>query len=176
MHDVAPRLPALLGLWLAASAWLRTYRDRADASVVGALLRVAEASVVFCTLAITVTFFLRQFGGDLSRSFVLILAPITFLCLVVSLGAAIKVAGEIQRRWPALNRVAVLGSEEEAGDVLTALRRASGQSVAFRGLILPERYAFEMAGGLASGLGGGSGVTNGSRRAPVWEPPATWRR
>jgi exopolysaccharide biosynthesis polyprenyl glycosylphosphotransferase len=84
---------------------------------------------------------------------VLILAPITFLCLVASLGAAMKVAGEIQRRWPALNRVAVLGSEEEAGDVIAAMRRASGHSLAFRGLILPERYAFSEAGGIASAVG-----------------------
>jgi exopolysaccharide biosynthesis polyprenyl glycosylphosphotransferase len=139
IHDVAPSLIALLGLWLAASAWLRTYRDREDRSPVAALFQVSESSVVFCTLAIVVTFFMRSLGEDLSRSFVLLLAPVTFLCLVGSLAASVWVSCRIQQRWPAMKRVAVLGSADEAESVIDALRQAADRDMIFCGLILPER-------------------------------------
>ncbi len=155
IHDVAPRPLVLLGLWVVASAWLRTYRDRQDRSLAAELFRVAESTVVFCTLAILFTFFFRHFGADLSRSFVLILAPVTFLCLVASLAAAVMAARGIQRRWPALKRVAVLGSAEEAGEVIAAIRGAAGDEVAFRGLILPEQAARCAVGAEASGAPGG---------------------
>jgi exopolysaccharide biosynthesis polyprenyl glycosylphosphotransferase len=141
IDDVAPRPLTLLALWVLASAWLKTYRDRSDRSLVVELFRVVKSTLVFCTLAILFTFFFRHFGADLSRSFVLILAPVTFLCLVASLVLAIPVARRLGRRWPTLKRVAVLGAAEEAGEVIAALRHAGSEEIAFRGLILPEQAA-----------------------------------
>jgi exopolysaccharide biosynthesis polyprenyl glycosylphosphotransferase len=157
IHDVAPRLPALLALWVAASLWLKTYRDRGDGSLVAALFQVAESTILFCTLAISVTFFVRALGADLSRSFVLLLAPVTFLCLVASLAGANAAARQIQRRWPALQRVAVVGSEEEAGEVIAALESAADNEIVFRGLILPERTAQLVAAGGAQRAAYGPG-------------------
>lgn len=158
IHDVAPRPLALLILWVAASAWLETYRDASDRSLAAELFRVAKSTLVFCTMAILFTFFFRHFGADLSRSFVLILAPVTFLCLVASLAATIPLARRIQRRWPVLKRVAVLGSAEEAGEVIAAIRGAAGEQVAFRGLILPEQAARCAVVAEDAGAPGGGGA------------------
>lgn len=141
MPQIAPSLLTLLALWLVTSLWLKTYRRSADAPLSAALFRVAEAAVGFCAFAIIATFFVRILGADLSRSFVLLLAPLTFVCLVGSLAAWTQVSRRIQRRWPVVKRVAVLGSEEEAEEVVSAIRRANDGNVEVRGLILPARVA-----------------------------------
>ncbi len=141
IHHVAPRPLALLALWLAASFWLKSYRDRNDSSMVAELFHVAESAVVFCALAITFTFFFRQMGADFSRSFVLILAPVTFLCLLGALAVAGWVAPRLRRRLPAAQRVAIVGLEDEAGDVIAAISGAPDDELAFCGLILPEHSA-----------------------------------
>jgi exopolysaccharide biosynthesis polyprenyl glycosylphosphotransferase len=151
--QVAPSLMTLLALWLLTSLWLKTYQRSADAPISAALFRVAEASMGFCGLAIIATFFVRILGEELSRSFVLLLAPITFLCLVGSLAVSIQLSRQIQRRWPVVKRVAVLGSEEEAEEVISAIRRANDGNVEVRGLILPARAAERVtAGGAISAM------------------------
>lgn len=141
IHEVAPRPLALLGFWAIASAWLKTYHDRTDSSLVAELFRVSQAAIALCTLVVSSTFLFRHLGAELSRSFVLILAPVAFLCLVGSLVLARHVAKRLQRRWPVFKRVAVVGSHEEAREVIAAIRQAADEEVALRGLILPERSA-----------------------------------
>lgn len=141
MQVVALKLIIVLFFWIGASVVLRAYQDRNDSSLVMALLRVAESAVVISALAITVTFFSRQLGAELSRSFVLIFAPICYVFLNASLAVSIYVARQTEYRWPAPKRVAVVGFGPEAEDVAEAIRRASNQNVTVRGLILPENSA-----------------------------------
>jgi exopolysaccharide biosynthesis polyprenyl glycosylphosphotransferase len=152
---VAPKLLALLFFWVIASLWLKTYRDKSDPTLVAALLGVAESTMTFCTAVVLVTFFLRQFGDDLSRSFVLILFPVSFLCLICSLAISILVARNIQKRWPSQNRLAVVGSAEESEEIVEAIRRSSGGEVLFLGLILPEKAAQRAAVGVGVGAAAG---------------------
>ncbi len=154
MDVVAFRLIYVVLLWIAASLVLRTYRDTNDQSLVMALLRAAQSAVVVSGLVITVAFFSRQLGADLSRSFVLIFAPICFLFLTGSLAAAIYVSKQIHRRWSMPERVAVVGWGNDAEAIAQAIGRVPGQPVSVRGVIVPENAS---SAALDSG-GGGIGV------------------
>ena len=139
MPVLAFRLGALLALWLLASLWLKTYQDRGDHSIVAALFRVMESTLVVTTLAVVVTFFSRQLGIELSRSFVLLFAPVSLICLIGSLALAIFLSNQVERQWAAPKQVAVLGDGANIQEVAEAINRASGKGIAFRGLILPDR-------------------------------------
>jgi len=138
LYVVAQPLTGMLMMWVAVSLWLRTYRDRPDNSTVAALLRVAEQAAVASTLAIVVTFFSRHLGAELSRSFVLLFAPISFLHLVGSLYLSMGAATLIGRRWSSPRRLAVVGAGSEAQDLASAICRAAGNSVSVCGFIVPE--------------------------------------
>jgi len=45
MHMFIPRVLALLLVWTFAALWLKTYSNRKDHSLVGALLRVTESTL-----------------------------------------------------------------------------------------------------------------------------------
>ncbi len=138
MDVVAPRLSWLVALWILAALWMRTYRDAHDRAVVAGLLRVTESAVVVSTLAIVLTFFSRHLGADLSRSFVLLFAPISFLFLVGSFYSAMSAAQTVERRWCAPKRVAVLGAGPAAESLAQVICRDIDHQVSLRGLILPE--------------------------------------
>lgn len=141
MDVVALKFVYVLLLWVVAALVLRTYQDRNDSSLVTALVRVAQSAVIVSALAITVTFFSRQLGAELSRSFVLLFSPICFVSLNASLALAIYAARQVERRWPDPKRVAVVGIGPEVDDVVAAIRRTSTSNVIVCGLILPESAA-----------------------------------
>lgn len=145
MPILALRLQALLALWLLVSLWLNTYRDRGDRSIVSALLRVTESTIVVTTLAVVVTFFSRQFGLDLSRSFVVLFAPVCLICLMASLALAIWTTKSIERRWMAPKRLAFLGSPAKLCEIAEGMSHAADGGVVFRGLILPGSAETERA-------------------------------
>ena len=149
MPVLAFRLTALLTLWLLASLWLNTYSGRQDRSIVSALLRVTESTLVVSTLAVVVTFFSREFGLALSRSFVILFAPVCFVFLTMSLALSIYIATRIEGRWPRQTRVAVLGSGTDVKELLRPLSGAFGSGLSFQGLILPESAQCAAEGSLA---------------------------
>lgn len=153
MQIVALKLVYVLLLWVGVSVGLGTYRHRSHSSLVSALLRVAQSAAVVSALAITVTFFSRQLGADLSRSFVLIFAPVCFLFLNASLALSIYLARRVDFSWPAPKRVAVVGLGPHAEDVVHAIRDTLDPSVTVRGLIVPERpEVMEPSGDRRSGV------------------------
>lgn len=149
MPALAFRVTALLPLWLLASLWLNTYGERSDRSIVAALLRVMESTLVVSMLAVVLTFFSRQFGLDLSRSFVLLFAPACLICLTVSLASSIRITNVIEGRWRQQTRLAVLGSGANVEELVRPMIGAPGSSVSFHGLILPERAAAAAEGSYA---------------------------
>ena len=153
MDVVALRLIYVLLLWIGASLLLRTYRDTNDRSLVMAFLRVAESAVVVSALAITVTFFSRQLGTDLSRSFVLIFAPICFMLLTGSLAFSIYTTKQIRLRWSVPERVALVGRRADAEAIVHAIGRTSHQNVLVRGVIFPANAPEEVSGSEAGGVG-----------------------
>jgi exopolysaccharide biosynthesis polyprenyl glycosylphosphotransferase len=139
MPALAFRLTALLPLWVLASLWLNTYGERSERSIVAALLRVMESTLVVSMLAVVLTFFSRQFGLELSRSFVLLFAPVCLICLTVSLALSIRITNGIEGRWRQQTRLAVLGSGTNVEELVRPMIGALGSSVSFHGLILSER-------------------------------------
>jgi exopolysaccharide biosynthesis polyprenyl glycosylphosphotransferase len=138
MYVVAQPLSGTLLLWIAVSLWLGTYRPQPGNFTAARLMRVAESAAVVSTLAIVVTFFSRRLGADLSRSFVLLLAPIGFLHLVVSLLLATASAKAIRRRWLPKRRIAVVGSGPEARELAAAISRSADSEFAVCGFIVPD--------------------------------------
>jgi exopolysaccharide biosynthesis polyprenyl glycosylphosphotransferase len=147
MNSVAPRLSVLLMLWSLAATWRKIYRAPADPSSGAGLLRVAESATLVSSLAIIITFFSRHLGAGLSRSFVLLFAPISFVLLALSYLGAFAVAAQIERRWPDHKRIAVLGAGRLAHEVVKAIRRSTDPSASLCGLILPASAA--AAGGVS---------------------------
>jgi exopolysaccharide biosynthesis polyprenyl glycosylphosphotransferase len=154
MELVALRFIYVLLLWIAVSLVLRTYQGRHNFSRVRALFHVAKSAVVVSTLTVTVTFFSRQLGAELSRSFVLIFSPICFLLLNASLSLSECTAKRIQLPWKAARRVAVLGFGPDAEDMIETIRQGSGGSVSVRGLIMPEGVRMMEAASSGTGSGG----------------------
>jgi exopolysaccharide biosynthesis polyprenyl glycosylphosphotransferase len=147
MDTVAPRLSALLFLWILTSFWRKMYRLPKDLSLVPGLLRVAESGALVSALAIILTFFSRHFGADLSRSFILLFGPVSFACLAVAFLLARGVAVAIERRWPSRGHIAVLGSGRAAREVVEAVCHSSDRG-ALRGFILPANMALASGGSL----------------------------
>jgi exopolysaccharide biosynthesis polyprenyl glycosylphosphotransferase len=141
MYALASPPVWLLLLWTAAALWLGSYRARAESSLLPALVRMAESATVLSSLTIVVTFFWRHFGADLSRSFVLLLAPISFLFLVASLFVSRAIAPRIARRWMLPKRIAVLGAGSGAEELVRTISHAADRSVSLRGIIVPEGCA-----------------------------------
>ncbi|HUB79579.1 MAG TPA: sugar transferase [Bryobacteraceae bacterium] len=141
MNSVAPRLSALLLLWILAALWRKIYRTPQDPSLVAGLLRVAESATLVSSLLIILTFFSRQLGAGLSRSFVLLFAPVSFVLLALSYLSVSAAAREMERRWPDHKRIAILGAGRLAQDVIKAIRRSTDPGASLCGLILPASAA-----------------------------------
>jgi exopolysaccharide biosynthesis polyprenyl glycosylphosphotransferase len=141
MDIVAPSLTVLLLLWILAAIWRKIYRAPTDPSLVAGLLRVSESAIVVSSLAIILTFFSRHLGAGLSRSFVLLFAPISFVFLALSFLCASAIAVQIERRWPDQRRIAVLGAGRVAHDIVKAIRRSTDPGDSLCGLILPASAA-----------------------------------
>ena len=141
MEIVAPSLTILLLLWILTAIWRKIYRPPVDPSLVAGLLRVSESATLVSSLAIILTFFSRSLGAGMSRSFVLIFAPVSFVFLALSFLSASAIALQIERRWPDHKRIAVLGAGRVAQEVVRAIRRSADPGASLRGLILPASAA-----------------------------------
>jgi len=139
MHLLAPPLTGLILVWVISSLWRRAYGPPADTSIRAGFLQVAESAVIIGASAIVLASFSRRMGTDLSRSFVFLFAAISFVALVASFFCSIAAAGYIERHRAAKKRVAVLGTDRDAQDVVAAIFNRPDHGISLRGLILPER-------------------------------------
>ena len=101
-----PPLGLILPLWMLASAWLALYRPRRTA-VLGTLIQVAESVMAVMTITIVVTFFFRDLGTNVSRTFVLYFACWSLLFMSGARLLLHLVLGAAQRRGRALERIVV---------------------------------------------------------------------
>jgi exopolysaccharide biosynthesis polyprenyl glycosylphosphotransferase len=136
LYILAPPIPALLLLWVAVGLWLRTYRPHHKHMPGDRFANLIESTVLAGVLAVVVTFFFRQFGAELSRSFVLLFMPMCLSCMLWARYIGVFVVSKFERAWPAPERVAVLGTGEEACEIANRVRGASGVMLA--GMIVPE--------------------------------------
>jgi exopolysaccharide biosynthesis polyprenyl glycosylphosphotransferase len=136
----APPLPLILALWTILVIRLRLYRSAQPVRFWHSAIQVSECTVVVGIVTVLVTFFSRQLGGQISRSFVLILLPVSFALLSVSRALSLFLAMQSERYWPAPLRVALLGDPQTAVRVLNSVGPAQAHKF-IRGLILPNGQA-----------------------------------
>ena len=149
----APPLSAVIILWMLAAAYRGLYSSRGLSTASASLARAAESAIVAGALTIIVTFFSRQVGAHLSRSFVLLFAPLSFLMMAAAHYLALVAAVLIERRWPAPERVAVVGAGARARGLVDRLRSAGGSGLAVSGVILPPAVSAEDLGNPVPVLG-----------------------
>ena len=147
--ELALLAPSLGTIWLLC-ALLALYRGSYGSRAVPGLIcgwrEVAESALVAAAVTVIVTFFSRQFGANLSRSFVLLFTPLSFLAFPAARYAALAAATVCEKRWPLFERVAVVGHGSAARGVADQLRRGATTAGAVCGVVLP-------GGAAPSGLG-----------------------
>jgi exopolysaccharide biosynthesis polyprenyl glycosylphosphotransferase len=148
---LAPPLGQILLLWLVVLPWLGLYRREPGNSVGNSLLRVAQFAIVSSTLTIVAAFFSRHFGQDLSRSLVLLFAPLSFVTLMAARYTELFCCAAIDEVWPVRERLAVLGEGAEARRIVDVVQQA--HSGIFAGVILPEGGSREEFGSPVPVLG-----------------------
>ena len=146
LSSLAPPLYAMLALWTLVALYQGIYRSGSFSTVTAVLRGVAESAMIAAALTIVVTFFSREVGANLSRSFVLLFAPISFVMMTGSRYAALLATVPLERQWPSPERVAVMGAGAAASQMVHHLRETGGTAIAVAGVILP-------AGASSEGLG-----------------------
>jgi len=137
--------PAMLAmLWIAVEVWLDLSQRTRSSRVRMRSFGRTESMFVVMAIAILGTFFSRELGAPLSRSFLVILAPVGFTMLRVAYSvenAAWRVA---VKRWPPLlERVALLCRPGDAEYMLAQLQSSCGTSFQFSGVIIPPNETEE---------------------------------
>lgn len=134
--QITPPLSTLLMLWVLVTYWLRHSRPKPTLSSGAHISGVAESAALAGMLAVALIFFSREFGADLSRSFIVLFLPISLLGLVTTRYVALVTMFFIHRTWPVSERIAVIGSGPAVGNTIRGMRDDSG-TVAMTGIILP---------------------------------------
>jgi len=138
LWDLAPPLSGVILLWIISKAWLSAVRRKKYPHVGDGFALLFECISVVGTLTILMTFFSRQLGASLSRSFVLLFVPISLVALFLARYAALLIIVAIEKRWPGSERVAIVGAGEEALSIFDRVRHAEDAHMQVAGLILPE--------------------------------------
>lgn len=134
--ELAPPLTAILALWVFVSAYRGAYCGVSHSSPARSLKEAADMAVLAGVLTVVVTFFSRQVGASLSRSFVLLFAPFSFLFLMAGRYLVLLAAGAWERRWP--ERVAILGYGAALEGVVERICNARREAVELAGVVLPS--------------------------------------
>ena len=139
LQNVVPPLAYVVLMWICAYGWLsfRRVTPRTNTRET-MLMNAVESAILANILTSSSTFLFREIGTDLSRSFSVLLFPISSITAAVARFAASSVIGISQDRAP--ERVAVIGHGEEAWDIADRIGKFS-ESAALAGLILPHNGA-----------------------------------
>jgi exopolysaccharide biosynthesis polyprenyl glycosylphosphotransferase len=136
LYLLAPPLNAIMLLWSITTLWLKARRSNIEGAP-SALATLAESAIIVSTLTIVATFFSNEFGAPLSRSFVLLYAPISTAILFSARGLERFTLRAVAVKWMEPKRIAVLGDGGQAIPIVRRIR-AAGAGVDFAGIILPE--------------------------------------
>jgi exopolysaccharide biosynthesis polyprenyl glycosylphosphotransferase len=105
------------------------------------------------TLAIVVTFFSRDIGVSFSRSFVLLFVPVSYGMLYAGRHVALIAVALVIKKWPARERVAVMGESAEVREMVDALRASADGILTVVGVIVPQDACLREAGNPVPVLG-----------------------
>ena len=145
LYLLAPPVYVVLLLWMTAGVWLGAYRPPKKQLAGGRFANLIESVILASVLIIVATFFFRQFGAELSRSFVLLFMPVCLLCMLLARYFGVLARTAVENFWPAPERVAVLGDGVEAREVAKRVLSAGAHSVTLAGVILPGENSEECA-------------------------------
>jgi exopolysaccharide biosynthesis polyprenyl glycosylphosphotransferase len=155
LERAAPPLAGIVLLWVLTGLWRRESLYRRFGSTAAGLFRFSallEAVTLAGATAIVATFFWREFGANLSRSFIILFVPISLLTLMLAHAASSRMVALTQAMWPGRERVAVVGSGPDTIRVINCMRAADlGLDVA--GIILPGETSAQALDGWMPVLG-----------------------
>jgi exopolysaccharide biosynthesis polyprenyl glycosylphosphotransferase len=139
LQAAAPPPGAILLLWIVGDFWLHDSR-RTRTSVSGMRgFGPAESMFVVMGVAILGTFFSRTLGAPLSRSFIMLLAPVGYGMLQAAyLVEKAAWRGAVKRWPPLLERVALVSRPADVERMMAQLQSETDASFRLCGVILPS--------------------------------------
>lgn len=138
----APSLIAVLVLWVMMAWRVKLYRPAGRIRIWSSVLSAAEGALLASSAIVMVTFFSRQFGAQVSRSFFLIYAPLSFSTFLAARCISLAATLAAERHWPSPIRAALLGDGAHAARVVDLMHSDDISSV-IKGLILPDGHTAE---------------------------------
>src|SRR5271156_5046854 len=138
----APSLMMVLVLWIIMAWRLRFYRVEGRVRLWNCVVNAAEGALLASCNIVIVTFFSRQLGVNVSRSFFMLFAPLAFLSLGLARCVSVLAAMVAERHWPSPIRAALLGDGSHAGRLVALMNSANVANV-IKGLIVPEGHTAE---------------------------------
>jgi exopolysaccharide biosynthesis polyprenyl glycosylphosphotransferase len=135
----APSLIMVLLLWVVMCWRLKFYRVEGPVRLWSSTINAAEGALLASVMIVLVTFFSRQIGAQVSRSFFMIFAPLSFVTLGAARCASVIAAMVAERHWPSPIQAALLGDGSHAGRLITLMKSANAGNV-IKGLIVPEGH------------------------------------
>jgi exopolysaccharide biosynthesis polyprenyl glycosylphosphotransferase len=138
----APSLMMVMVLWVVMAWRLGLYRVEGRVRIWSSVLNAAEGALLASCMIVIVTFFSRQLGTGVSRSFFMIFAPLSFISLLTARCVSLVATMLAERHWPSPIRAALLGDGAHA-DRLVALMSSANVSNVIKGLIVPEGHTAE---------------------------------
>jgi exopolysaccharide biosynthesis polyprenyl glycosylphosphotransferase len=142
-HLSAPPLEMILVLWTVVMIRFKLYRSSQPVRLWDSISRVTESTVAVAIVTILITFFSREFGVGTSRSFVILLIPVSWVLLAISRALSLAIAVRSENYWPPPLRVALLGDTQIASKMLGNLG-PSHINKCIRGLIVPFDHKAEV--------------------------------
>jgi exopolysaccharide biosynthesis polyprenyl glycosylphosphotransferase len=138
----APSLMMVLALWVVMAWRLKFYRVEGRVRLWSSIINAAEGALLASCMIVLVTFFSRQLGAGVSRSFFMIFAPLSFVTLGGARCVSVLAAMLAERHWPSPVRAALLGDGSHAGRLVTLMTSANLGNV-IKGLSVPEGHTTE---------------------------------
>ena len=135
----APSLMMVLVLWIVMAWRLGFYRVEGRIRLWSSIINAAEGALLASCIIVIVTFFSRELGTDVSRSFFMIFAPLSFFSLGSARCVSVVAAMVAERHWPSPIRAALLGDGSHAGRLVALMNTANVANV-IKGLIVPEGH------------------------------------
>ena len=138
----APSLMMVLVLWVVMAWRLGLHRVEGRIRLWNSVLNAAEGALLASCMIVIVTFFSRQLGTAVSRSFFMIFAPLSLITLLAARCVSVVATMLAERHWPSPIRAALLGDGFHA-ERLVALMSSANVSKVIKGLIVPEGHTAE---------------------------------
>lgn len=133
----APSLLVVLALWVMMAWRLRLYRVEGPIRLWNSTLNAAEGALLASCAVVIITFFSRQLGTGVSRSFFMLFAPLSFASLGAARLVSLIATMLAERHWPSPIRAALLGDGPHANRLITLMNTANVGNI-IKGLIVPE--------------------------------------